>query len=332
MKTKDMTQSEREMQLYCFASEIAEGCFREGMMGTNNPSDESAYGFMQKGRIEMAGFRSIKKIITGVHAKDGAGVNLVRIFGHDDVEDFDPFLMLDAFDSINPDDYIKGFPWHPHRGIETITYLIQGDIEHGDSLGNKGTILSGDCQWMTSGSGIIHQEMPKASPRLLGAQLWLNMPAEKKMSAPKYRDIKRNSIPTVKEGNIAVHILSGAYKGIKGAVEGDFVKPIYFDVEIGADTEWSFETDPEDNLFIYIIQGSGRFQPGQKTEITEKHAVLFEAGKWILAKSGKDGARFLLLAGKPLREPVAWGGPIVMNTQEELEQAFAEMNSNTFIK
>jgi len=285
-----------------------------------------------KGSTEMAGLRTIKKVITGKNATDGAGVKLVRVFGNDDVEDFDPFLMMDAFDSENPEDYTKGFPWHPHRGIETITYLIQGDIEHGDSLGNKGSIMGGDCQWMTAGSGIIHQEMPKASPRLLGAQIWLNMPAEKKMSSPKYRDINRKKIPAVKEGDALVHLLAGDYKGVNGAAEGDYVKPVYFDVEIKADGEWSFETDPGNTLFIYIVQGSGFFETDQKEAISEKHAVLFDSGKWFWTKAGPEGIRFLLLAGKPLREPIAWGGPIVMNSSEELEQAFAELNNNTFIK
>lgn len=280
----------------------------------------------------MNGLREIKRIVTGRQAIDGAGVKLVRVFGNRDVEDFDPFLMLDAFDSENPEDYTKGFPWHPHRGIETITYLIQGSIEHGDSLGNKGTILSGDCQWMTAGSGIIHQEMPKASRRMLGTQIWLNMPADKKMSPPKYGDIKKDKIPVVKDGGASVHILSGSYKGVDGAVEGDYVKPLYYDVELKEDSEWSFETDPEHNLFIYIVQGSGFFQPDQKEEIFEKHAVLFDSGKLFHVKAGREGMRFLLLAGKPLREPIAWGGPIVMNTQEELDQAFFEMNNNTFIK
>lgn len=280
----------------------------------------------------MAGLRTVKRLITGKNAVDGAGVKLVRVFGNHDVKDFDPFLMLDAFDSSSPEDYIKGFPWHPHRGIETITYLIQGDIEHGDSLGNKGTILSGDCQWMTAGSGIIHQEMPKASPRMLGVQLWLNLPAADKMSPPKYRDIRRKSIPVVKEGGATVHILSGSYKEVNGAVLGDYVQPVYFDVELQAGSEWSFETDPEQNLFIYILQGSGFFEPEQREEIPEKNAALFDSGKWFWAKAGKDGIRFLLLAGKPLKEPVAWGGPIVMNTEEELELAFRELNNNTFIK
>ncbi|MEL7656726.1 MAG: pirin family protein [Bacillota bacterium] len=280
----------------------------------------------------MDGLRKIKKIITGIHATDGAGVKLVRVLGYHDVIDFDPFLMLDAFDSTNPSDYTKGFPWHPHRGIETITYLIQGDIEHGDSLGNKGTILNGDCQWMTAGSGIIHQEMPKASPRMLGVQLWLNLPAKDKMTQPKYRGIQRQTIPVVSDGDTKVHILSGNLKGTEGAVSGEYVKPIIFDVELKADCEWTFETDPTYHLFAYIIQGSGYFDPNTDQEILEKHAVLFESGSRFWVKAGNVGARFLLLAGEPLKEPVAWGGSIVMNTQEELAQALIELNQNTFIK
>lgn len=280
----------------------------------------------------MAGLRTIKRIIAGTNATDGAGVKLVRVFGKDDVQDFDPFLMLDAFDSEDPEEYIKGFPWHPHRGIETITYLISGDMEHGDSLGNRGTILSGDCQWMTAGSGIIHQEMPKPSQRLQGVQLWLNMPAEKKMSPPVYRGIRRKDIPTVKDGEAKVHLLAGRYKEVNGAVQGDFIKPVFLDVELKAAGEWSFETDQDYNLFLYILEGEGYFEPGQKEAVPERHAVLFHSGKWFWVKAAEKGIRFLLLAAKPLKEPVAWGGPVVMNTEEELKQAFSEMNSNTFVK
>lgn len=279
----------------------------------------------------MTGLRKIKKIITGRNTTDGAGVKLVRVFGKDDVEAFDPFLMLDAFDSNHPEDYIKGFPWHPHRGIETITYLIHGDIDHGDSLGNKDTILSGDCQWMTAGSGIIHQEMPRASRRLQGVQLWLNMPASKKMSPPGYRSILRKEIPVVKDGDAAVHILAGKYKEVSGAAEGSHIKPLFFDVELKANGEWSLETDPDQNLFLYILEGSGYFEP-DRDAVSEKHAVLFQGGNWFWVKAAAQGIRFLLLAAKPLREPVAWGGPIVMNTDEELKLAFEELNSNTFVK
>jgi len=276
--------------------------------------------------------REIKKVITGKQAVDGAGVKLIRIFGHDDGKDFDPFLMLDAFDSTEPDDYVRGFPWHPHRGIETITYLLRGTIEHGDSLGNKGTIMDGDCQWMTAGSGIIHQEMPAISAHLLGVQLWLNLPASDKMTQPKYNGLQRQAIPVIKDGDAEIHILSGNYKGTAGAFEGDYVKADYFDVHLIADAEWSVETDPNHTLFIYIIKGSGLFDQNFNRKIPEKNAVLFGPGTHFRVKASSEGIRFLLLSGKPLKEPIAWGGPIVMNTQEELEQAFTELSQNTFIK
>ncbi len=276
--------------------------------------------------------RTIQKVITGKAAIDGAGVHLVRIFGYDDTKDFDPFLMLDSFDSTNPDDYVKGFPWHPHRGIETITYLIHGNIEHGDSLGNKGTILDGDFQWMTAGSGIIHQEMPKATQRILGVQLWLNMPAAHKMEAPKYHGFQRWMIPAVKEETVKIHVISGKYKDTEGAMQGEYVKPTFLDVEINPNASWLLETDPEDNLFVYVCDGSAIFEKNSKMEIGSKHVILFEHGKQLEIHGGNEGVRFLLLAGKPLEEPIAWGGPIVMNTQEELDLAMRELNNNTFVK
>lgn len=280
----------------------------------------------------MSNFRTVKRIVTGRHAVDGAGVRLVRVFGHDDVKDFDPFLMLDAFDSVNPDDYIKGFPWHPHRGIETITYLISGNIEHSDSLGNNGSILDGDCQWMTAGSGIIHQEMPKGADRMFGAQLWLNMPAKDKMAPPHYGDILKENIPVVDDGDAKVHVISGIINGIKGPMEGSYVKPSYFDVEIKPNGAWSFDTDYESTLFIYIVQGEGSFDQDSDEVVSEKHAVLFNNGNKFWAKASEQGMRFLFLLGKPLKEPIAWGGPIVMNTNEELNQAFRELDNNTFIR
>src|SRR5665647_2325180 len=199
--------------------------------------------------------RICMQIVRGQHTVDGAGVHLRRVLGLNTVEDFDPFLMLDGFDSTNPNDYIKGFPWHPHRGIETITYLIEGDIEHGDSLGNKGSILNGECQWMTAGSGIIHQEMPKPAKRLLGVQLWLNLPAKDKMTAPKYNGLSSKDIPLIDEGDVKIHIISGTYKENLGALKGDFVKPLYLDVEINKGVEWSLKTEKDSTLFVYIIQG-----------------------------------------------------------------------------
>lgn len=275
---------------------------------------------------------TIKKIITGKNAVDGAGVKLVRVFGHSETKDFDPFLMMDAFDSINPNDYIKGFPWHPHRGIETITYLINGDIEHGDSLGNKGSILDGECQWMTAGSGIIHQEMPKPSNRMLGVQLWLNLPAKDKMVAPQYNGIEKGDIPVIDEGERKIHIIAGTYNGKAGAIEGNYVKPLYLDVEMNPDTEWSLAIDQDATLFIYILQGDGSFDPAKDQFISEKHAILFNKGNKFIVRTADSGIRFLLMAGKPLKEPIAWGGPIVMNTREELDLAFKELDENQFIK
>ncbi len=280
----------------------------------------------------MENFKTVYKIITGRQQTDGAGVKLVRVIGYHDVAEFDPFLMMDAFDSIDPADYVNGFPWHPHRGIETVTYLIQGDIEHGDSLGNKGSILDGDCQWMTAGSGIIHQEMPKASPRMLGLQLWLNLPAKDKMTVPQYRDLKGDKIPVVTEGENTIHILSGNYKGTPGAMEGDYVKPVFLDVKLAENQEWIYKAEPENTLFVYILQGEGCFDKTSEENIQEKHAVLFSEGDKVWVKAGAEGVRFVLLTAKPLKEPVAWGGPIVMNTKEELDLAFRELDEGTFIK
>jgi hypothetical protein len=285
----------------------------------------------------MEQLRRIKKIVKGQPAVDGAGVRLVRVLGYADTADFDPFLMLDAFDSTNPDDYIKGFPWHPHRGIETITYLLQGDIEHGDSLGNHGSILDGDCQWMTAGSGIIHQEMPQAAERMLGCQLWLNMPAQDKMADPAYGDIQREAIPVVTGEGSTVRILSGRYQGVPGAFQGKHVQATYLDVELAAGCEWSLVNDPDETLFIYIFSGQAVFdheksidRPGDPTGA--KQAVLFGPGERLWVKAGPNGIRFILLSGKPLKEAITWGGPIVMNTREELSRAFQELDAGTFIK
>ena len=281
--------------------------------------------------------RSIKKIIRGRAAVDGAGVRLVRLFGRDEVRDFDPFLLLDAFDSSNPDDYIRGFPWHPHRGIETITYLIKGDLEHGDSLGNSGSILDGDCQWMTAGSGIIHQEMPQPAEHLLGCQIWLNLPAKDKMTVPAYNDILDADVPVIDEGTTLIHIISGTYKAHQGAFEGQYVSPLYLDVDIKADGEWSLVTEAGFTFFIYVLAGGAYFDTGldvQNSEqlIPEKSVVLFDEGEQFWVRAGDTGARFLLWCAQPLNEPIAWGGPIVMNTAEELDQAFSDLRQNTFLK
>jgi len=276
--------------------------------------------------------RSIKKIIRGRAAVDGAGVHLVRLFGRDATQDFDPFLLIDAFDSTNPDDYSRGFPWHPHRGIETVTYLIKGDLEHGDSLGNSGSILDGDCQWMTAGSGIIHQEMPQPSERLLGCQIWLNLPAKDKMTPPAYNDILDADVPLVEECGTQVHIIAGTYQGQRGAFEGKFISPLYLDIEVGAGVEWTLDTDPGSTLFIYTLAGGANFDPQTENLIPEKSVVLFNEGDRFWMRAGDTGVRMLLLSAPPLREPIAWGGPIVMNTPQELNQAFADLRADTFIK
>jgi len=275
--------------------------------------------------------RKISKIVTGNKAVDGAGVRLVRVIGHNDVEDFDPFLMLDAFDSVNPEDYIKGFPWHPHRGIETVTYLIKGDIEHSDSMKNKGSIVDGCCQWMTAGSGVMHQEMPKEADRMLGAQLWLNMPKKHKMAEPQYHDITADMVPIVQEGKNTIKVVAGDYKGNTSSVYGDFVKMLYLDVQMKPDSEWKLKTDGEETLFIYIVEGAGYF--GESNDKMEaRRALLFGKGDEFIARTEENEIRFFLFAAKPLNEPVAWGGPIVMNTREELMQAFKELDEGSFIK
>jgi redox-sensitive bicupin YhaK (pirin superfamily) len=279
----------------------------------------------------MGKTREVRRIVTGLRQEDGAGVKLVRVIGHADVEDFDPFLMLDAFDSRNPKDYINGFPWHPHRGIETVTYLITGDIEHGDSLGNKGHILDGCCQWMTAGSGIIHQEMPQPAERMLGLQLWLNLPRKNKWAQPQYRDITAALIPKVQEKSGTVGVISGAYRNSQGATQGDYVQALMLDVALNPGYEWSLPVDSASTLFIYILEGRGLFDALAK-QVESHRAVLFGAGDQFAVQSGPEGIRFILFAGRPLREPIAWGGPIVMNTREELDQAFADMDNGTFVR
>lgn len=277
--------------------------------------------------------RKIRRIVTGSTQTDGAGVRLVRVIGHADVAEFDPFLMLDAFDSQNPADYVRGFPWHPHRGIETVTYLIAGDIEHGDSLGNRGHIRDGGCQWMTAGSGIIHQEMPQPSPRMLGLQLWLNLPRKDKLAPPQYRDLTAAQIPKVREEGGTVGVISGAYRGTTGATQGDYVRALVLDVALDAGAAWTLPVDAVATVFLYIAEGAAVFEGRPSAEQVESHrAVLFGEGDTVGLRAGQEGVRFVLFAGRPLREPVAWGGPIVMNTREELQQAFAELDNGTFIR
>jgi redox-sensitive bicupin YhaK (pirin superfamily) len=290
-------------------------------------------------RETMSG-RKCKSIVRGQHTVDGAGVHLRRVLGLRTVEDFDPFLMLDGFDSSDPEDYIKGFPWHPHRGIETVTYLLQGEIEHGDSLGNKGFIRDLQCQWMTAGSGIIHQEMPKPSKRMLGSQLWVNLPKKDKMTQPAYRDIKQQDVSVVQEKNATIRVLSGNYHGHHGAVKGEYLKVQYLDVALEPNSVWRYNETPNDQtLFLYLIDGTLAADDALVNFEEKACAILFSASSAknsdfdeVLVKAGTEGARFFLLAAKPLKEPVAWGGPIVMNTEEELDEAFRELDNKTFIK
>ena len=277
--------------------------------------------------------RNIKRIVRGVATQDGAGVKLTRVIGNRDVYDFDPFLMLDAFDSNNPDDYTKGFPPHPHRGIETVTYLVEGEIEHVDSLGNKGVIRSGDCQWMTAGSGIIHSEMPKASPHMLGLQFWINLPRAHKMAPPKYHGATAEHIPVVAREGAVVRVIAGEYDGVPGALQADYVQADLLDVEIERGVEWRVETPHDMTVYLYILSGAGAFGEGSEQEtVIQKNAVLFTPGDEIRVWAGGNGVRFVLCMAMPLGEPVAWGGPIVMNTEQELEEAYIELNNGTFIK
>lgn len=284
--------------------------------------------------------RTVAQIVRGIATTDGAGVHLQRVLGLHTTQAFDPFLMLDGFDSRNPQDYIKGFPWHPHRGIETFTYLVSGEIEHGDSLGNSGVIRDESAQWMNAGSGIIHQEMPQPSERMLGLQLWVNIPAKDKMSKPTYRSITREDVPVVKEEGAEIRVLSGEYKDTKGGSKGDHVQVTFLDIKLESGREFVYSDAANDlTTFIYLLDGTLAVK-GDLSEYEKRRcAILFSPSdddpakkEAIRVKAGSDGARFVLVTGRPLREPIAWGGPIVMNTREELELAFDELNNDTFIK
>jgi redox-sensitive bicupin YhaK (pirin superfamily) len=283
----------------------------------------------------MKTFRKVKTVRPGVATLEGAGVRLRRLFGFEKTPGLDPFLLLDDFSSRDPRDYMAGFPWHPHRGIETITYVLKGDIEHGDSLGNRGLIGPGDVQWMTAGSGIIHQEMPRESRAtgLQGFQLWANLPAAEKMSAPRYRNISRLQIPLVEQKNgVKVRIISGTMDGVQGAVRGIHIDPEYLDVEAPPGASFRRELPPGYTVFAYVFAGRGNFAPAQGKPAGTGELVTFSGDGGVEVTAGDDGVRFLLVSGKPLREPVAWRGPIVMNTEEELRLAFAEYAQGTFLK
>ena len=275
--------------------------------------------------------RNAARIITASPVLEGAGVHLNRVFGFSEVELFDPFLLFDDFRSDTPAHYLKGFPWHPHRGIETITYVLKGDVEHGDSLGNSGTISSGDVQWMTAGSGIVHQEMPKGDKdgAMHGFQLWANLPAKSKMTAPRYQEITAAQIPEVVVDGARIKIIAGECEGTRGPVTDIFTEPEYLDVTLAENGRFQRLTPVDHTVLLYAIDGSGT---SAAAAVSNRQLVLYGSGSEINVEAGPEGLRFLLLSGKPLKEPIAWRGPIVMNTEEELETAFREYQQGNFIK
>lgn len=278
--------------------------------------------------------RKVDKILQSKLTTEGAGVLLHRVFGFDELGLLDPFLLLDHFGSDNPDDYSAGFPWHPHRGIETITYMVEGAVEHADSIGNKGVISSGDIQWMSAGSGIIHQEMPKPyDGTMRGFQLWVNIPSAYKMKAPDYQEFTSEKIPVADAGsNIKVKVIAGEFCEIKGPVSDPFIEPFYFDVSVPANTGFRTMMEPGHTVFAFVFEGEGTFDEAKSTIITSGQLVKLSDGDTIEVSAQEKGTRFLLVAGKPLNQPVAWRGPIVMNTQEELLTAFREFREGTFVK
>ncbi|HYB43100.1 MAG TPA: pirin family protein [Candidatus Methylomirabilis sp.] len=293
-------------------------------------------------QAKTARVRAIRKTWRSTPTVEGAGVHLKRAFGFNEVPNLDPFLLLDAFHSENPEDYKAGFPWHPHRGMETITYMLEGEVEHGDSMGNRGLIAAGDVQWMTAGSGIVHQEMPKGDPRgeMWGFQLWSNLPARQKMMDPRYQEVKDAAIPRVKTADGAtVRVIAGEVAGVRGPVTEIVTDPEYLDVSLPAGRSFSHPVKDEHTVFAYVVDGQGRFDgEGQETgarpprQLEEGTLVLYERGDQVVVAAGERSVRFLLVAGKPLGEPVAWYGPVVMNTQDELRTAFREYQEGTFVK
>jgi len=296
--------------------------------------------------------RPVKRLIKSKPTLEGAGVHLRRAFGFDNTSDFDPFLLLDDFRNDIPDDYLAGFPWHPHRGIETITYVLAGTVEHGDSMGNRGAIAAGDVQWMTAGSGIIHQEMPKGDQtgRMHGFQLWANLPASLKMTKPRYQEIKSADIPVVTDDDgTQVRVISGNFWGKAGPADGIAADPIYLDVSVAPGRRKTLPIETSRHAFAYVFAGSGKFcnaseplsvptesvgwaDTAPPASADNRSLILFDSGDELMVQAGDDGIRFLLASGKPLLEPVAWYGPIVMNTQEQLQRAFTELERGTFLK
>ena len=297
--------------------------------------------------------RPVKRIVASKPTIEGAGVHLRRAFGFGDTTEFDPFLLLDDFRNDRPDEYRAGFPWHPHRGIETITYVLAGNVEHGDSLGNRGNLGAGDVQWMTAGRGILHQEMPQGDEkgRMHGFQLWANLPSSLKMTAPRYQDIKAGEVPEViDDDGTRVRVVCGDFWGKRGPVEGVAADPRYLDIFVPPGKRKTLAVELERHAFAYVFEGSGSFRAasepfGVLTEKTDglneilvreqtgnRSLVLFDSGDEVTVQAGDEGIRFILVSGKPIKEPVAWHGPIVMNSQAELQQAFSELRQGTFIR
>jgi len=297
--------------------------------------------------------RPVKRIDQARPTMEGAGVHLHRAFGFGDTSELDPFLLFDDFRNDRPQDYLKGFPWHPHRGIETITYVLAGTVEHGDSLGNVGRLGAGDVQWMTAGSGILHQEMPQGDPqgRMHGFQLWANLPSSLKMTSPRYQDVPSAEIPVMLDDDgTAIRLVCGEFRGKRGPVDGIAADPRYLDVSVPPGAIKTLKVEVDRHAFAYVFAGSGSFSyaskpfgvllekevDGQEVHLRDRSGnrslVVFDRGDEVTVRAGEDGVRFLLVSGKPLREPVAWYGPIVMNTRAELETAVRELNAGTFIK
>jgi redox-sensitive bicupin YhaK (pirin superfamily) len=296
--------------------------------------------------------RPVKRVSRARPTIEGAGVRLHRAFGFGEPAEFDPFLLLDDFRNDRPEDYLAGFPWHPHRGIETITYVLSGSVEHGDSLGNRGSLRGGDVQWMTAGRGIIHQEMPQGDDagRMHGFQLWGNLPSSLKMTAPRYQDVRSVDIPEVTDDDgTRVRVVCGSFWGASGPVDGIAAEPIYLDVSVPAGVRRTLPVETGRHAFSYVFEGGGEFANASdprsvRTDVVggvlassgaavdNRALVLFDRGDEVTIVAGEHGMRFLLVSGKPLGEPVAWRGPIVMNTQEELQEAFEELEHGTFLE
>jgi redox-sensitive bicupin YhaK (pirin superfamily) len=324
---------------------------------TKGAALSAPFGYSTYAKTHLAGeAMSIRPVVQENRAQptyEGAGVHLHRAFGFGDPERMDPFLLFDDFRNEDPRDYLRGFPWHPHRGIETITYVLAGAVEHGDSLGNTGTLKGGDVQWMTAGSGILHQEMPRgnAKGQMHGFQLWANLPSQLKMTAPRYQDVKGRDIPEIMEDDgTVVKVIVGSFWGKTGPVDGIAADPQYLDIYVPPGQKKTFKVDTYRRAFAYVFEGKGSFRDasrprgvllekevmGQEVNIRDmsgdRTLIQFGTGDEVTVQAGDDGIRFLLISGAPIQEPVAWHGPIVMNTKAEIQQAIADLRNGTFIK